>query len=70
MRAARLEGAVSSIQQVVVTEEDYDRHFSTTNIGAPGAPSGWSIERESSQVPGLGASGGWIDLVYLRRRVS
>ena len=66
VRAGRLEAAISSKQQIAFFAEDYDAHFLTTNSG-PG-PSAWNIKREKLQVPGLGAVGGWTDVVLLERK--
>jgi hypothetical protein len=61
---ARLENALTSNRQIVMRAEDYDSHFAnTTNRAAPGSEAAWRIVRESIQVQGLGAAGGWIDVV-------
>jgi class 3 adenylate cyclase len=66
VRAARLEAAVSSIKHVVFLAADYDAHFADTATPAsPGSTPRWTIIRESIQVAGLGATGGWVDVVRL-----
>jgi hypothetical protein len=65
VRAARLEAAIASTKQVAFYKDDYDRHFLATNVGGPGSIVAWNIERESCQVAGLGAAGGWSDIVRL-----
>lgn len=66
VRAGRLEAAIASKQQVAFFAEDYDAHFLTTNTGT-GTPA-WNVKREKLQVPGVGAAGGWTDVVLLERR--
>ena len=66
VRAARLEQAVQSKQEITFFADEYDWDFSATNIAKPGAPSRWTPCRESIQVPGLALSGGWSEVVILR----
>jgi class 3 adenylate cyclase len=62
--SARLEAALSSTRQIVMRADEYDRNFANTrNKAAPGARAVWQIVRESVQVQGLGAPGGWIEIV-------
>jgi hypothetical protein len=66
VRAARLEQSVASIKHIVFLKEDYDQYFAkTTNVGTPDQRPAWLVENESSQVAGLGATGGWVDIVRL-----
>lgn len=67
IRAARLENAVPSKQEITFFADEYDASFQVTeNIVAPGRPVTFSVNRESLQVPGLAFSGGWSDVVVLR----
>ena len=69
IRAGRLETAIASKQQIAFFAEDYDAHFSTTNVATSTAtPAAWNMKREKLQVQGLGAVGGWTDVVLLERR--
>lgn len=66
VRAARLEQAVSSLRHVVMYEADYDAHFEPVAEYAPaGAWAPWTLHRESLQVSGVGASGGWARVARL-----
>lgn len=68
VRAGRLETAVASKPKITFFADEYDAHFSTTNIAAPGRPGAWNVSRESLQIQGLGASGGWHDVVVLEKK--
>jgi len=66
VRSARLEAAVNSIKHVVFLKDDYDAHFEgTATWAAPGSSPRWTVTPESIQVSGLGAPGGWVDVVRL-----
>lgn len=66
VRAARLEHSVNSTRQIVMYEDDYDSYFAPVAVYAsPGTRAPWTSYRESLQVPGLGASGGWVKVVRL-----
>lgn len=66
VRAARLEAAITSVAQVVLYAEEYDADFAPVAIYAgPGQRGPWNLERESLQVSGVGAAGGWQDIVRL-----
>lgn len=68
VRSARLEHALPSGPQVAFFKEDYDAHFVTTNMAAPGGSGGWNVNREKLQVPGLSLTGGWTDVVRLTKK--
>jgi class 3 adenylate cyclase len=69
VRAARLEQAVESKQEITFFADEYDSDFAgTVNVAAPGAQPRWLVNRENLQVPGLALSGGWTDIVVLRPR--
>lgn len=70
VRAGRLETAVPSKRQITYFADEYRAHFSTTNISAAGQPAArlWNVSSESMQIQGLGAAGGWHDVVVLERK--
>ncbi len=68
VRAARLEQALTSKRQVAYFADEYNAYFSATNFPMTGEnPGRWLVKREKLQVPGLGAIGGWTDLVICEK---
>ena len=66
VRSARLEQAVSSTKHIVFFKDEYKSGFSSTsNVAPPGSSPAWREVFESLQVPGVGASGGWVDIARL-----
>ena len=68
VRAGRLETAITSKQQVAFFADDYNAHFASTNLQTGGGQPAWTPKPDKLQVPGLGAAGGWTDVVLLERR--
>lgn len=70
VRTARLEAAITtSARQILMTAADFDAHFrSTANNTPAGGTALWYPTREKMQVQGLGAVGGWIDVVRYEYR--
>lgn len=66
VRAARLEQAVSSARHVAMYEDEYDAYWEPVAEYAPaGSPALWTLSRESLQVAGLGAVGGWTRIARI-----
>ena len=67
VRSARLEQALASKAQVAYFADDYATYFDKTNVD-PSSPATWTANNEKLQVPGLGAAGGWTDVVICSRK--
>jgi hypothetical protein len=65
VRAGRLEAAVASKPQITYFADEYKAHFSTTNMRTVSGPAAWTVDYDKLQMPGLGAAGGWHDVVVL-----
>lgn len=63
VRSARLEQAVSSIPRINFYADQFDAIHPATFYVPKGSVYIWQIDRLKMQVPGLGAAGGWVDVV-------
>ena len=64
VKAVRLEQAVESKQQIYYFADDYHKLFSQyVTIAATGQKYYWQVDSKNTKVQGLGAPGGWVELV-------
>jgi hypothetical protein len=66
VEAARIEQAVDSQQCIFFLERDYSAYFKFVGkFVARGEKFFWSVNQQNLQVPGLGASGGWVSMYQI-----
>ena len=64
VKAVRLEQAVESKQQIYYFADDYHKLFRQyVTIASTGQKYYWQVDSKNTKVQGLGAPGGWVELV-------